>query len=428
MKNYFTIFVKTILIKLFVIGTNYSKVFAEQVIYYQDFSNGKPTNGWEYYSSTSNGRILVTGSQLCMDDDDSSSDLNLNEAILILNLASYYNISLEFFQAAFNDEISSLPERFTGHYNGDGVSISSDGKMWYPIVNASELQENLVNGKIFYIDLDQMIKDIQSSYDLSFGYTSEFKIKFQQYGSRAFDSDGRKWDSIRLSGKLTGKSFLNNFPDSNKWIIGDILTISLDRAPNGIYYLNDNFSDTTLNKLNSIFTMESNVSIFTPNHGTYYFHIANADNNYEPEKTFHLPYNIYESFPTISSISHPNQEIWYASKNVLIQINDGKPGINYRYIVDKQADSIPDASSELYSSGSFVLNDQSPGTNYIHVRAEDYRGSIAPIGLVSHFQFNILQADQPKPDPLPVVKNITITPSQVPQNGKITIKATISIE
>jgi subtilisin family serine protease len=175
----------------------------------EDFSDGLPgtSNGWDFYSSNSYGRIQVIGGRLRMDVTENENyalnkeiaDYALNEAILTLDLTGYEHVWLRFFQAEYTDERDSLPESFTGHENGDGVAISSDGNTWYTIVDEAELDVGS-SGRTFTVDLDAMMRHIRSNYDPSFAYNSNFMIKFQQYDNSSYSLDGREWDDIELIG------------------------------------------------------------------------------------------------------------------------------------------------------------------------------------------------------------------------------------
>ena len=154
--------------------------------YFENFSGGQPTEGWSYYS-TSYGRIQVIGGKLRM-DSSVSGIYSLNEAVLTIDLSGQSNVMLSFFQAESGDELHSLPVTFTGHENGDGVSVSNDGITWHQVFNASELDEG-IGGQTFTVNLD----------DVGIAYTSDFRIKFQQYDNYPWSSDGREFDNIEVT-------------------------------------------------------------------------------------------------------------------------------------------------------------------------------------------------------------------------------------
>jgi hypothetical protein len=158
-------------------------------LFYEDFNDGLPFDGWDYYSSDSNGRIQVVDGRLRMYSTAHNS-YTLNEAVLHLDLEGRSNVVLAFFQAETvnGDEVDLLPDIFTGHYDGDGVSVSSDGVTWHQVVNANELDVG-AGGQIFNVNLD----------DAGIAYTSDFRIKFQQYDNYSWPSDGREFDNIEAT-------------------------------------------------------------------------------------------------------------------------------------------------------------------------------------------------------------------------------------
>ena len=156
------------------------------------------SDGWEYYSSNSYGRIAVVNGRLRMDSRYNGNYV-LNEAILHLCLSGWCDVQLTFWQADHSDEETSLPATFTGHRNGDGVAISDDGIQWYTVVNANELAVSS-SGQNFTVDLDAEVERIRRDYDAGFGYTNDFHVKFQQYDNYTYSTDGREWDNVCVDG------------------------------------------------------------------------------------------------------------------------------------------------------------------------------------------------------------------------------------
>jgi len=168
-----------------------------EIIESQDFGHTSRAK-WTYYTNE-NGRIVVVNGRLRMDVAAFKGRIySLNEAIVTINLSKYKDVFLSFFQAANNDNLDPIPEKFTNHYNGDGVSISDDGNTWFRIYDASALSSK--DGSNYQTSLDGKIRNIRNEYDSSFGYTDFFKIKFQQYGNDQFEEEGREWDNIIISG------------------------------------------------------------------------------------------------------------------------------------------------------------------------------------------------------------------------------------
>ncbi len=187
----------------------------EIVPFTEDFSGELPDDGWSYYSSDDTyGRIQIVNQRLRM-DVTTDSHYNLNEVVFMVDLAGASNIALSFFQADFGDEQTTLPDQFTGNVNGDGVAISDDGSTWYTIVNAAELNSS---GRIYLINLDEKIAEIQTAYDAFFNFSSSFMIKFQQYDNYAYATDGREWDDIAVftandNDNDTVYNYIDNCPD-----------------------------------------------------------------------------------------------------------------------------------------------------------------------------------------------------------------------
>jgi subtilisin family serine protease len=191
-----------------------------RIPYTQDFSLGMPSiaDGWEFYSSTEDGRIRVaTNGRLRLESSHCplpAVEPALNEAILTLPLEGFRNVRLEFFQAQYDQHNDPLPETFTDHENGDGISISNDGTTWYRILDASDLAVGS-SGQVFNVDLDAELEDIQDNYDPSFTYSSSFMIKIQQYDDSHCVSDGREWDDISVTGEFVSITVPENAWESD---------------------------------------------------------------------------------------------------------------------------------------------------------------------------------------------------------------------
>ncbi|ETR69318.1 MAG: hypothetical protein OMM_09711, partial [Candidatus Magnetoglobus multicellularis str. Araruama] len=193
-----------------------SSQHAENSFYSQTFSKNMPATDWTYYSSESIGRIHATSKRLRMDSSQEYVS-SLNEAIIHVDLSSVENIKLKFFQKAIaNDICTSLPEIYTQHFYGDGVSISNDGHNWYRIIDSDDLAtDNL--GKNYSVDLEATEKYIQENHDANFYLNERIQIKFQQYGHRSYPSGGREWDNIQITGLFLRQQTLTSIiPDTNQ--------------------------------------------------------------------------------------------------------------------------------------------------------------------------------------------------------------------
>ena len=186
----------------------------QPIPYTQNFSSGKPgaSGGWEYYS-TNGGRIQVLNGRLQMDDnDDNSSDYALNEAVLHLNLAGMSGVILtldHINSSPGGDEPTPLSASFSGHYNGDGIAFSADGVTWY------KLTDLIFDFTAQSFDLDAAVQAAGIS------YTSDFRIKFQQYDNYSWGTDGRAFDNIVVKTPAWQIVGIGDFDTDNK--VDDIL-------------------------------------------------------------------------------------------------------------------------------------------------------------------------------------------------------------
>jgi hypothetical protein len=169
-----------------------SNLNVQSTPYTQDFESGLPgaSSGWEYYSDN-NGRIQVVGGRLRMDDTTGDGTYSLNEAILHVNLTGKTNVTLTLDHFDLGDEVHTIPASFTGHYKGDGISLSVDGIHWVRI--------NYFAGS--YIDRSYALDAIIAQAQADAGSTdlSDVRIKFQQYDNYPASSDGREIDNVRIT-------------------------------------------------------------------------------------------------------------------------------------------------------------------------------------------------------------------------------------
>jgi hypothetical protein len=130
----------------------------------------------------------------------------LDEAILHVNVAGYSNVVLSFDQKSKNssgDPLSPLPGgSFTGHVNGDGVSLSVDGVNWFPLISltggntGTAFQSHTIN-----------LSAAAAANGLTLG--GDVRIKFQHFDPNSFQFDGSinpggvVFDDISVSGAPT---------------------------------------------------------------------------------------------------------------------------------------------------------------------------------------------------------------------------------
>ncbi len=168
------------------------------------FESGALDGQWATYSSAPQGRVRVTDEAgaasgtyaLVMDRNPSGGNI-LNEAVWTVNLSGVTAPVLRFSHADFNDEETSLPANFTGHANGDGVSISADGVNWHRVLNAT----NVFGWQTVAIDL--AAEAAAAGMTLGAG----FQIKFQQFDNFPIFTDGRGYDDIAIGSVVRSQDF-----------------------------------------------------------------------------------------------------------------------------------------------------------------------------------------------------------------------------
>jgi hypothetical protein len=183
---------------------------AEWIVYAEDFDglNGgssyvsaEPALGdeWSFYK-TNEGRSRIydwggsRGGVLILDDYLGNNTYSLNEAILTVNLLGYTDVTMQFSHYDADDEEHGIgTSSYVNHKNADGVSVSSDGTNWYPLVNFSQSNGSW---KSYLADISALV-DAKPLLSLS----SNFQIKLQQYDNYSHGSDGRKFDSIVIKGE-----------------------------------------------------------------------------------------------------------------------------------------------------------------------------------------------------------------------------------
>ena len=100
-------------------------------------------------------------------------------------------MTLTFDHYDLGDEVHTIPTSFTGHYKGDGISLSVDGIHWVRI--------NYFAGS--YIDRSYSLDSIIAQAQIDAGSTdlSDVRIKFQQYDNYPEPTDGREIDNVRVT-------------------------------------------------------------------------------------------------------------------------------------------------------------------------------------------------------------------------------------
>jgi alpha-tubulin suppressor-like RCC1 family protein len=325
--------------------------------YIQNFTQNMPASGWIYYSSTSNGRIQQIGGRLRMDTNTDLS-LNLNEATLNIDLPIADKTYVRFFQKSIASDIcTSLPAAYTDHFNGDGVSISTDGRTWYRITASDDLlTDNL--GKNYTIDLSEIETDIQTRYDENFLLNGLVQIKFQQYGNRTYPSGGREWDDIEIiSANLPVVINLINDPNPLRsktwhWSSSSNCTFRFAIDQNTTWQPTGNFTNIqTATKSNG--------------DGTWYLHVQAKDMNDNLSEVLTVSTLLDNTKPEVELNNNLNQWQWSANENC-----------TFRFAIDKN--STWEASGDFIpTTRTIMIKDE--GTWYLHVQAKDVAGNISEI-------------------------------------------------
>jgi len=172
-----------------------------------DFESGVYGPQWSLYSSLPDGKIdnwggpgTHSGTQAMYMHHLPAGDLNLNEAILTVDLEGQTDTTLEFWLSNIHEEPHYMPlTSYTGHHNGDGVSLSVDGNTWYPMLDqiVGAYQEFIY----YEYDLDQFAADN----GIILGSNTQFK--FQQYDDYPIYTDGAGWDDIFVSRGQPGEDW-----------------------------------------------------------------------------------------------------------------------------------------------------------------------------------------------------------------------------
>ena len=170
-------------------------VIPQALPYSQGFEAGLPVGlqGWEY-RPTNEGLVYVDSGILKLIDSVDNGTYSRNEAILHLDLAGKTGVMLSFDNYIdpnyCYDHFNPASLVYNGHQDADGISISPDGITWYAIDPLDYYDPYAKKVRIY---LGQIVK----GYDIQF--TSDFRIKFQQYGNGENQCSGFGLDNIQVS-------------------------------------------------------------------------------------------------------------------------------------------------------------------------------------------------------------------------------------
>ena len=312
-------------------------------------------------------------------------------------------------------------------------------KLWF-ISNAIEIEIRFIIPYGFYFHIDDkagtQISITNSTYEsITITTISEniatkqgtHYLHFSIANSDYWPTETHHFQYNHFNQQLSVES--STHPDQNQFYPVHDVSINVTNSKPGINfrYVWDK-NPTTIPDASSLTNHTGMFSNTFPYIGIYYLHLRAEDslgNLASEDLTTHRPINIsFPSLPYIVSSTHPNQNEWYTLANVAIEYTNPKGNFNFRYIVDNQPGTIPDESAILKSSNNFVLPGQAPGTYYVHIRAEYSDGTLYPEFLTSHFRYNIIDNGETPPTILPIIDNLTVTPT-VTNTEFITIQADV---
>ena len=171
--------------------------------FYEGFESGTWSNYWTT-SSTGAGRIQLANPTNGFEGDrglvmDSTSGAALNEATLTIDLAGQTNVIFRCWTRDFSDTAHYMPATFRGSTNADGIAVSTDGLVWYRLVDLTTAGHQAV-----YTNRTVDLAAFAAQHGLPL--TATFRIRFQQYDTGTFPVRGRAFDHISLTAPPTGSA------------------------------------------------------------------------------------------------------------------------------------------------------------------------------------------------------------------------------
>ncbi|MCB2155419.1 S8 family serine peptidase [bacterium] len=174
--------------------------FCDAIPYTEGFEAGAVGAEWTI-SGTNTYRTQVTtantpnsGSYHLTMDSTTNGSYARNEATLCVDLAGYENVVVQYYAKEFGDEADSTTSPFTGGADFDGLAMSGDGgTTWYVINDHTTLGSSYA---LQTVDLDAAIASAGIS------YSSEFKLRWNQYDNYQITTDGVAFDDISITGNV----------------------------------------------------------------------------------------------------------------------------------------------------------------------------------------------------------------------------------
>ncbi|MBF0451908.1 MAG: tandem-95 repeat protein, partial [Candidatus Magnetomorum sp.] len=384
--------------------------------YNQSYDHGLPASGWQYYSSGSYGRIQVVNNVLRMDTISSSLPI-LNEAELRMDLSWADQVDLSFIKQSYETS-DPIPDRYTGHVNGDGVSISMDGVTWYAIVTAADLDSPYTQ---LFVHLNQKTSEINLLYDADIDFCDDFRIRFQQYNSHE-GMMGRDWDNINVR------------------VSGHILELDTDiiAMPGDPFTIPLTLNNPNQQPIQNIYAVLSfDKTVLSPQSATLEGGFLNSD-DYQVDITSDVPNELLISIYCRATYSHSSgtaafltfqagstrfdssaiafdlaemNEIPVNARDGYFMIKNDRPEIT-RHIPQ----SITMYEDTTFSGITITVSDTETSTQYLSVTAITSNPTLFPVD-TSHFQFMGTDAN----------RTLNITPA-LHQSGTAAITLVVSDE
>lgn len=168
-------------------------------LYSENFESGSLGSQWTTESSIAGGRIQLSGAYgtavgtraMLMDTTDSANTFTRNQATWTVNLAGLPAATLRFWEAAFADEVHTMPVSFTNTSITDGVAISANNINWYRVWSPTATQTSGVW-------TERTVDLVAAAAGAGISLNSTFRIRFQQYDNFALPTDGRGYDDVAI--------------------------------------------------------------------------------------------------------------------------------------------------------------------------------------------------------------------------------------
>ncbi|HUR56834.1 MAG TPA: M36 family metallopeptidase, partial [Opitutaceae bacterium] len=214
-------------------------------VFTEDFESGAFSSAWTR-TGTGNFRTQITSTfgphggtrHMTMDEGLDSGSYARNEATLTLNLAGRTGVQLSFWAAQFGDEPEGPPPSPfpTTGADFDGVAISADGGVnWYEVQGLRTLGYNSYSQLTVNLDAAMAARGLS--------YSSNFKIRFNQYDNFSLGTDGIGIDDILITAVPLGSPITLTAPaqgtEGGPNLVGTI-TLPAPAASNVTFNLTSN--------------------------------------------------------------------------------------------------------------------------------------------------------------------------------------------